>query len=122
MPGPSQDNVRIMAQVQNEVRQIHDAQRATVDALDEMASAVAGLFHNLFSGLVERELLDPDDPAMVNGRKLIDSLHKVKERIGKYQDMFERTEHRVTCPNCQAALKTLPGEKVSRCQWCGTEF
>jgi hypothetical protein len=122
MPGPSEDNVRIMAQVQEEVRQIRDAQRATLLALEEMASALAGLFDNLLTGLVEKELLDGDEPAVVNGRKLIGSMHGVKERVFKYQDMLERAEHKVTCPNCQAALKTLPGEKVTRCQWCGHEW
>lgn len=89
--------------------------------LSQALGAATELIDGLTKRLVQRDLLDHDDPLLLRYRRAIQAIRSQGLRLEAPADP-DAPQSQVRCPGCDAIIKSRPGQRVERCDWCGHVF
>lgn len=117
MPRLPERQVRINTQLTEDLTDVKTRQLFCEQALGAMTELLDGLL----ARMAERGIVAADDPLATDYRKAVDTLRRRGLRLEPPEDPDARIPQ-VTCPSCQAVIKSKGGKRVARCDWCGHVF
>ncbi len=89
--------------------------------LSQGLAAMMELVDGMVDKLSRRKVFSEEEDLLRRYRKSMKTLKQAGLRLIPPEDP-DAEVRKVTCPNCQAAIRARSGQPIERCDWCGHEF